>query len=516
MRNDPFEGRPFLQNRQKKAPMRLYVISDLHLGGRPHHESSTSKPGSQICHAYSELTGFIDWIGNRGTSNERVELVVNGDIVDFLMEDDYGKESESAPWLPDEAAIIQKLQQIIDRTRGGGEYGPFDAMAKLLERGHFLTFILGNHDIELSLPKVRKYVEESVLRCTDNGRFRFIFDGEAYVRGNLLIEHGNRYDPWNVIDHSALRQERSMLSRGLGKQMCERLSGHFVPPPGSLMVTKVINEIKRKYRFIDLLKPEEEAVLPILLAIDPKLQYVLNAIDQFTRKAANASIGPAQPRHDGQLSAEASIRTVDIKSSLQKMLGPECADLLQVDASSNAELGTSEAWERIKELSVNASRRLSEVASLFDEGVLTGSRYSALRAGLRAWRSRLVAQTDDETLGYVNAVKELAEQGGFQCVIFGHTHLPKQLRLQTPTAKVVTYLNTGTWADTMEVPTEILEDEALSNGVFKSFLQDLKQNTLDQYIARKLCYATVTIVNDEVVSAAVYDFPSHRPLVETL
>jgi hypothetical protein len=105
---------------------------------------------------------------------------------------------------------------------------------------------------------------------------------EAYVRGDLLIEHGNRYDPWNIVDHSALRQERSLFSRGLGKRMQQRVSGTFVPPPGSFMVIKVINEIKHRYRFVDLLKPKTEAALPILLALHSNLQHILAAALQMS------------------------------------------------------------------------------------------------------------------------------------------------------------------------------------------------------------------------------------------
>jgi UDP-2,3-diacylglucosamine pyrophosphatase LpxH len=216
--------------------MKIFIISDLHLGGRPHPKNGTengiaSPLGSQICHAYAELTQFIDWVASQGSGDVPVELVINGDIVDFLMEDDYQDELDTVPWLPDEARVLEKLKLIIERTRETNQRGPFEAMADLLAQGQLLTFILGNHDVELSLPAVRRYLEEDVFRSGSSGRFRFIYDGEAYVRGDLLIEHGNRYDPWNVIDHSALRQERSMLSRGLGKQMCERESGHFLPPP---------------------------------------------------------------------------------------------------------------------------------------------------------------------------------------------------------------------------------------------------------------------------------------------
>src|SRR5690242_10609167 len=111
-------------------PMRLFVISDLHLGGRPH--SSSDPTGSQLSHSYNELTNFIDWVRGQANGPSSVELVINGDIVDFLMEDDYGDDNVALPWSPDETLVIEKLKLIIERTKENSEYGPFEAMAALL------------------------------------------------------------------------------------------------------------------------------------------------------------------------------------------------------------------------------------------------------------------------------------------------------------------------------------------------------------------------------------------------
>ena len=37
---------------------------------------------------------------------------------------------------------------------------------------------------------------------------------ESYRSGDILIEHGNRYDVWNAIDHDGLRETVSCASRG--------------------------------------------------------------------------------------------------------------------------------------------------------------------------------------------------------------------------------------------------------------------------------------------------------------
>src|SRR6202011_3262869 len=121
----------------------------------------------------------------------------------------------------------------------------FAAFGRLLERGHRLVLLLGNHDIELTLPTVRQRVAERI-GVRGNHDYQFIIDGEAYVVGRALIEHGNRYDPYNVVDYDGLRRVRSLLSRHL--PVPDEYA--FDAPAGSHMVADVINPIKKDYRLI--------------------------------------------------------------------------------------------------------------------------------------------------------------------------------------------------------------------------------------------------------------------------
>jgi UDP-2,3-diacylglucosamine pyrophosphatase LpxH len=481
--------------------MRLFVISDLHLGGHPHVADPDAPLGSQICHAYPELTSFIDWVRGQADGPASVELVVNGDIVDFLMEDDYGGTNPASPWSPDEELVLEKLKLIMKRTRRGGTYGPFEAMAALLQDGQCLTFLLGNPDVELSLPAVRRYLEEQLQ---GGGRFRFIYDGEAYVRGDLLIEHGNRYDPWNIVDHSALRQERSMLSRGFGQRMKHRVSGAFVPPPGSFMVTKVINEIKRRYRFVDLLKPENEAVLPILLALHPNLQHALAAALQLHSQSGNEFFSAAEPVRDGQLSARGGVEDVSLATSMRRVLGDD-AILFPLETGSGEELGVSNSWKRLQDLSGNIRKFLDGAHGLFANQVGT-VRDEALRVALAAWRGRLARDEGKEAAPYRDAVRELACAGGFNCVVFGHTHLRKRMTMEVE-GRAVTYINTGTGTDTMLIRPELLEPGAAASTAFRGFVNDLKENRLASYLERCLSYADIRVEDERVVCAELHSYP---------
>ena len=118
---------------------------------------------------------------------------------------------------------VATLERIVDR-----DCGFFDALAALIESGVSLTLLLGNHDIEMSLPAVRSYLRAR-LGVKRFGAVQFIYDGEAYVVGDTLIEHGNRYDGWNAVDYDSLRRYRSESSRRLPLSP----EAEFDPPVGS-------------------------------------------------------------------------------------------------------------------------------------------------------------------------------------------------------------------------------------------------------------------------------------------
>jgi len=74
-----------------------------------------------------------------------------------------------------------------------------------------LTILLGNHDVELS---------SRACAGASLSQWRLPVARELPLRrrgvraGELLVEHGNRYEGWNVVAHDSLRRLRSALSRG--------------------------------------------------------------------------------------------------------------------------------------------------------------------------------------------------------------------------------------------------------------------------------------------------------------
>jgi hypothetical protein len=252
--------------------------------------------GFRICTNVGALAEFVDTLAAKPADGTQVELVINGDMVDFLAE-----RHETAPhWRPfvaDQVTAVRKLGDIVERDRTF-----FEALRRLLDRGHRLVILLGNHDLELCLPMVRRRLEVA-LGLKGSHDYRFIFDGEAYLVGDALIEHGNRYDKFNVVDYDGLRRVRSLLSRN--QPVPEKY--HFQPPAGSHMVAEVINPIKEEYRFVDLLKPETEAVIPLLLALEPGFRRLIApAVKNAMLASRHGLETPVLPGFGGDIHADDS------------------------------------------------------------------------------------------------------------------------------------------------------------------------------------------------------------------
>ena len=64
----------------------------------------------------------------------------------------------------------------------------------------------------------------------------------------VVCVHGNEVDSWNVADYERLRRI------GRDYQFGVSVEG-WTPNAGAQMVIEVMNQIKRDYPFVDLLKP---------------------------------------------------------------------------------------------------------------------------------------------------------------------------------------------------------------------------------------------------------------------
>lgn len=474
----------------------LVVISDLHIGGTYPEEGSESSRGFRLCTHVDALIAFIQSLPKSSRDNA-TELVINGDFVDFLAEPaDAASDESNANWQP----FIPSPQQAVDvfRRIACRDAALFDALRVFLRGGGRLTLLLGNHDVELSLPEVRRELE-SVLDASGRD-LAFVYDGEAYCVGPVLIEHGNRYDPWNVVDHDALRRLRSAQSRR------ESPDAEFTPPAGSHLVAGVMNHIKKDYPFVDLLKPENEVVLPILLALAPEYRRHVFAAARLAAKAKlrrygvtvqRATLGDAGfsggAAGDGRAVVETAIAnalpTEDADPFIRQVLG-DATDVTLLDGDIADGMTTrASVWGWMRLLTVPSAQPLSE-------------RLPALRLALQAARKSFDFCRDREVASYLDAAQKISDAGA-RVVIFGHTHLAKSI----PLARGGLYINTGTWADLIRFPIDLLDPaHGAAADPLLAFVDDMRLAKFQSHLMFAPTYARISLVDGELVSAQLLAF----------
>lgn len=508
---------------------RVFIVSDLHLGGRPGSlpsESGQTQPRTQMCSSYGHLTNFIDWVrtsggvgyGTAGQADD-AELIINGDIVDFLADDEYPGGESAHVFTSDQDVAIKKLAHIFARTGNRDGRTVLDALRDLLRSGQSLTILLGNHDVELALPRVRQYLVEALGgQCP---RLRLLYDGEALTLGRVLIEHGNRYDRWNQIDHSALRQERSVLSRGLLPSAGDRGKYYFIPPAGTHLVIHFMNRIKARYRFVDLLKPEDAAVLPLLIALEPHfwpaLRDLVAAVPIGQSFAEHGLRDAVTPRVPGDLSDDA--RGVSLDGVLRETLGASAVLFEQLGPALDSmagDLAADDGDGLLYDLRRWFCGALTPLQATLDSvstllavrsAPSDDERRRRLHAALAALRR------DDNSFNpsvdgtqYEAAASQLALSGNFDVVVFGHTHLPRSIKKALPSGRDYHYINTGTWADVMHIPAKLTGHFEHDADALLAFEGALRKNDLGSWATRYLSYAEIDLDGDDVSASALRSY----------
>jgi UDP-2,3-diacylglucosamine pyrophosphatase LpxH len=415
----------------------ISVISDLHMGG---------KAGFQIFGQAALLAAFIDDLRQNGSGD--CALVINGDTVDFL--------AEPGATYFDSAGAIDKL----DRIFGDNAFKPVWKSLKdfvHVAKRH-LVITLGNHDVELALPWVREHLLDALSDGNPAARARITlaFDGTGFAcnvgSASVLCLHGNEVDTWNVTDYEALR-----------RLACDAVQGRpvreWTPNAGTKLVIDVMNSLKQEHPFIDLLKPEKEAAVKLLLAIWPEQRLKLNSVAAIAARrvwdATRRRVGLLSTEDDGQAEpggrealariagrSYGSVPDTDklmdhIESQFQAGKDP----LAAVHQQQNQQLGW---WDAL--VSVVRQKQPFEIA------------WEAVKevAGDTSFQVRQV-DTDFER------IDELAGEP-FDYVIAGHTHKARILGRRKGKGL---YFNSGTWATLMQLTTAQLGSADSFRPVFE-------------------------------------------------
>jgi len=414
------------------------------------------------------LAAFIESVPRRLNSNEMLELVIAGDFVDFLAVEPF------LAWTPDPNSARRKLDLVV-----AGFFAPvFDALRDFVADGHRLTIMVGNHDVEMALPAV----QDALLAQLDATpqSIRFVDDGRAYHIGRLLIEHGNRYDGANLNDWTGLRAIASAQSRGESPQTELQVSA------GSRIVEGIVNQLKDRYPFINLLQPAGELLAFLLLSFEPSLKWQMGMIGQLFQAAVrvvdNRGEQPGKTKYVGYLPTE------QLDPELATAYG-EAYNMIRVPPPVQ-QVSRSSDWLKLLAQS-------DSLSTILDRGEpIPNDRLHQIRLVMRRL---LLDDRSSKWDGGTGACGKAAERmledssGSFETVIMGHTHQPRHIG----DSMKAHYINTGAWADVVRVPERLLADDADSE--LTQFLQQLRTEPGRTFLP---CYADIGIAPNGAINHA--------------
>jgi predicted phosphodiesterase len=396
--------------------MRTLVLSDTHLG---------NGQGYDIFAGEDVLPGVID-----GFAGPDTRIVLNGDTVDFLMNED-----------PLELAVDRAVRQARALTAFGPTAAVLQALGRALARGGEVVIRLGNHDVELALPEVQEVFRSALAQPADvAARLVFQAGNAPYLLdvggARILLTHGDQADAWNKVDYDHLLDAETY--------------GDFRYSAGSRLVKTILNPAKRRFgmRFVDLLAPDFAGAALTALAVRPaavKSVFQASSLsllwELFRRGRSAPTFGPEDDGAGFSLKAliDASGLTPDEREALVGALGSSAPPSFGEDG----------------ELESASAKLLRHGLGLY----AAGQRWIAGETGEQFFRL-------EPSEGEWAEARRLVGLHPADAIVFGHTHAARFGRVDG-----LTVVNTGTWVSLMSLPAPDAPIEA-----WTGFLQRIREN----------------------------------------
>ena len=453
----------------------IYVVSDIHLGGRRDDQDNF-----QIFNRGERLGNLIRHIAGQRVG-EDIALVLNGDIIDSLAED------EVAGYVAlDSETALRMMQHLYQDSA----FQPvWEGLAHLVQQPkRHLVFIVGNHDIELSLPVVEYSIRNHLAPSNESAqaRIHFATHGGGFacrVAGaRIFCTHGNEKDAWNLVDYDKLGQLANAMNAARTFEKSK-----WKPNAGTRLVVDVMNSIKRRYPFVDLLKPEVAAVAAVLLALDKDVFKQVDFEDAFPvlRDRIRGGLVRKNLLGAGENDLSAVSNTKIAEEVSDQLLGPSFREAIQ-NSNKNSVAASEDDLLSAAEKAISEGK--SATAMVDSEGdpetlgawdIFTGwigfvSKEEGLRKALKDWlKDDVTFNIDDKDDCYQIMRKRVGDQIDF--LITGHTHKPRALELGGNRY----YYNCGTWIRTLRLTREVLDDANAFRDLVWPALKSGKLSVLD-------------------------------------
>jgi UDP-2,3-diacylglucosamine pyrophosphatase LpxH len=238
----------------------ILVISDLHLSAGKMIKGKRNL--LEDFHYDNELIDFLKYYAEGDYKDLPVELVINGDFLDFLAVP-YVEFYDDEFW--SEKAALAKLKMVMAAHKG-----VMEALKQFISNPEkSIVYIIGNHDAEFVFDSLKEeflayFGEDSVRISLSNSVTTHI------PTKGVSIQHGHQYERAHDFD-----QENAVIETLNGEK-------YFIPPWGSYYVTNVINKYKQERSYINGVRPIKHFLIHGLL-FDTffTLRFILSNIYYF-------------------------------------------------------------------------------------------------------------------------------------------------------------------------------------------------------------------------------------------
>lgn len=203
------------------------VVSDLHLGkGRILPDGGINS--LEEFYYGEKLVEFIQFYSSGPFRDYEVELIINGDFLNFLQCDYKGHFLTVVT----ESIALSVLKEIVL-----GHLNVFQAMKEFSSKPHHtITYIIGNHDQAMMWPACREYLNEVVGTPIRFKNLVHFFDG-------VHIEHGHMHEAANRLDPKKFFLKKNLVEPILNL------------PFGSHFFVELVLKIKHKHPHVDKIRP---------------------------------------------------------------------------------------------------------------------------------------------------------------------------------------------------------------------------------------------------------------------
>ncbi len=219
---------------KKQSEKLILVLSDTHLGAGQYIFGQ--KNILEDFFHDEELIAFFQYYSQDQYYDQKIEVILNGDFIDFATVP-FVQYYDDEFW--SETASLEKLKII---HQGHVEvFNSIDAFLSTPNKS--ITYIAGNHDAELILPKVRdKFI--NLFSYSNRSKINIFWEELTYnPNTGIYLQHGHQYEKAHLFD-----PKESILESQDGEK-------YFLPPWGTYYCHFVINKFKKERHYINQVTP---------------------------------------------------------------------------------------------------------------------------------------------------------------------------------------------------------------------------------------------------------------------